>query len=211
MLMLSPVVLTLSLYNAFIFGLMFMLFDTFPQVFNNQYAFSPGVQGLVYLAFGLGTLVAMAISTKFSDKIMNHGEVGARPERRIKLMLWFSPTIIIGFLWYGWSAEKKSHWIVPLIGTFIIGFGSLFVMLLTQIYLVDVFDMAAAASSLSAALITRTIAGAFLPLCGAPLYSWLGYGWGNSLLALILFVLYPVPLILYLYGEKLRERFPVKL
>jgi MFS family permease len=209
--MFSPIVLFASLYNAFVFGLMFMLFDTFPQVFESQYGFSPGVQGLVYVAFGVGTLLGMAILTKFSDKIMNHGAVGAQPERRLKLMLWFSPTITIGFLWYGWSAEKQTHWIVPILGTLIIGFGSLFVMLITQIYLVDVFGAAAAASALSAVLITRTLAGAFLPLCGSPLYSRLGYGWGNSLLALIFLLLYPVPIMLYRYGKKLRERFPVRL
>lgn len=209
--MLSPIVLSASLYNAFIFGLMFMLFDTFPQVFDSQYGFAPGVQGLVYVAFGVGTLLGMPILTKFSDKIMSRDGVRAAPERRLLLMLWFSPTIAIGFVWYGWSAEKQTHWIVPILGTLIIGFGSLFVMLITQIYLVDVFDAAAAASALSAVLITRTIAGAFLPFCGTPLYSRLGYGWGNSLLALILVVLYPIPLILYSYGKKLRDRFPVKL
>ncbi|KAH8810950.1 putative MFS transporter [Xylogone sp. PMI_703] len=211
MLIFSPVVLSVSLYNAYVFGLMFMLFDTFPQVFESQYGFSVGIQGLIYLAFGIGTLLGMAILAKLSDKIMKHGAVGAGPERRLLLMLWFSPTATIGFLWYGWSSEKKTHWIVPILGTLVIGFGSLFVMLLTQIYLVDVFDATAAASALSAVLITRTIAGAFLPFCGAPLYSRLDYGWGNSLLALILLLLYPVPLILYYYGKKLRERFPVKL
>ncbi|CRG89867.1 putative transporter C1529,01 [Talaromyces islandicus] len=211
LLMFSPIVLTASLYNAFIFGLMFMLFDTFPQVFHSQYGFSPGVQGLVYVAFGVGTLLGMAVLSKFSDKHMNHAAAGAQPEGRLKLTLWFSPTVPIGFLWYGWSAEKQTHWIVPILGTLIIGFGSLFVMMITQIYLVDVFGAAAAASALSAVLITRTIAGAFLPLCGAPLYTRLGYGWGNSLLALILLVLYPIPIMIYRYGKSLRERFPVRL
>lgn len=209
--MFSPVVLSASLYNAFIFGLMFMLFDTFPQVFDNQYGFPPGVQGLVYVAFGVGTLLGMAIVTKFSDKIMKNGAVRADPEQRLKLILWFSPTITIGFLWYGWSAEKQTHWIVPILGTLVIGFGSIFVMLITQIYLVDVFDAAAAASALGGALITRNVAGAFLPFCGAPLYSRFGYGWGNSLLALIILVLYPIPLTLYRYGKNLRLRFPVEL
>ncbi|OIW25633.1 MFS general substrate transporter [Coniochaeta ligniaria NRRL 30616] len=209
-LLFSPIVLCVSLYNAVVFGLMFLLFDTFPQVFAQAYSFSPGLQGLAYLGFGFGTLLSMAITTKYSDRLMRAAtDTKARPELRLKLMMYFSPAIPVGFFWYGWAAETRTHWIVPILGTFVIGFGSLFVMLTTHIYLVDVFDAQAAASALSAALITRILFGTFLPFCAAPLYGRLGLGWGNSLLGFLVLALSPVPFVFYRYGSVLRERFPV--
>jgi len=217
MLLFSPIVLCASLYNAVVFGLMFLLFDTFPQVFEQTYDFSPGTQGLAYLGFGFGTLLSMAITTKYSDRLMRRRSdddddgTKARPELRLKLMMYFSPAIPAGFFWYGWSAEGRAHWVVPILGTFVIGFGSLFVMLTTQIYLVDVFDAQAAASALSAALITRILFGTFLPFAATPLYERLGLGWGNSLLGFLVLGLSPVPFVFYRFGGWLRERFPVRL
>lgn len=211
MLIFSPIVLCASLYNAVVFGLMFLLFDTFPQVFAETYNFSPGIQGLAYLGFGFGTLLSMVITTKYSDRLMRQAtDTKARPELRLKLMMYFSPAIPVGFFWYGWAAQTRTHWIVPILGTFVIGFGSLFVMLTTQIYLVDVFDAQAAASALSAALITRILFGTFLPFCATPLYARLGLGWGNSLLAFLVLGLSPVPFVFYRFGSGLRERFPVR-
>ncbi|KAH8904212.1 MFS general substrate transporter [Coniochaeta sp. PMI_546] len=210
MLLFSPIVLCSSLYNAVVFGLMFLLFDTFPQVFDRTYSFSPGVQGLAYLGFGFGTLLSMAIMTKYSDRLMKHtSNVKACPESRLKLMMYFSFAIPVGFLWYGWSAQARAHWMLPILGTFVIGFGSLFVMLTTQIYLVDVFDAQAAASALSAALITRILFGTFLPFCATPLYERLGLGWGNSSLGFVVLALSPVPFVFYRYGRSIRERFPI--
>jgi hypothetical protein len=44
-----------------------------------------------------------------------------------------------------------------------------------------------------------------LPLGGQKLYSTLGYGWGNSLLAFIALGLTPLPVLLMRFGERLRK------
>ena len=43
MLALSPIILALSTFCAFVFGLTFLLFTTFSLVFEQQYGFSAGV------------------------------------------------------------------------------------------------------------------------------------------------------------------------
>ncbi|KAG6367319.1 hypothetical protein INS49_001506 [Diaporthe citri] len=47
MLVFSPIVLMMSLYSAFMFGLIYLLFTTFPAVFEQTYGFSAGIAGLV--------------------------------------------------------------------------------------------------------------------------------------------------------------------
>jgi hypothetical protein len=38
-------------------------------------------------------------------------------------MMFVTPLIAIGIFWHGWSAEAKTHWIVPTLGTVPIGIG----------------------------------------------------------------------------------------
>ncbi|TVY32820.1 MFS transporter [Lachnellula subtilissima] len=211
LLILSPIVLLLSLLCAFVFGLLFMLFTTFPTVFEEQYHFSAGVSGLSYLGVGLGMAVSLAAFATVSDKLQKALGDSPKPEGRLKPMIWVMPAVPVGIFWYGWAADKQTHWIVPIIGTFFFGFGFLWVIMPTQLYMVDAFGPEAAASALAANVIVRLLFAAFIPLAGPSLYADLGLGWGNSVLAFIGVAFLPVPLLFYRYGGWLREHFAVKL
>ena len=210
-LLLSPIVLLLSLLCAFVFGLLFLLFTTFPTVFEEQYNFSAGISGLSYLGVGTGMAVSLGVFAAVSDKLQKaHGD-SPEPEGRLKPMAWVMPAVPVGIFWYGWATEKQTHWIVPIIGTSFFGFGLLWIIMPTQLYMVDAFGPEAAASALAANVILRLLFAAFIPLAGPPLYADLGLGWGNSVLGFIGVAFLPVPLLFYRYGGWLRERFPVKL
>ncbi|CAH0043434.1 unnamed protein product [Clonostachys solani] len=211
LLFLSPIVLLLSLLCAFFFGLMFLLFTSFPTVFEEQYHFSAGVSGLSYLGLGIGTASSLVAFAALSDRMHKALGDSPKPEGRLKPLMWALPTVPIGMFWYGWSAEKQTHWIVPIIATTVFGFGYLLVLMPTQLYLVDAFGAEAAASALAANTILRCLFAAFLPLAGPSLYARLGLGWGNSVLGFISLLFLPVPFLFYRYGEWLRERFVVKL
>lgn len=212
LLVLSPIVLLISLYSGIMFGLIFLLFTTFPDVFRGKYGFSAGTSGLVYLGLGLGMAVGLVLFTKLSDKMgrpidSNTNGAPPKPESRLILMKWFGPITPLGLFLYGWSAEYELHWIFPILGTFIVGLGSLFVMIPGQIYMVDSFGAEGAASALAANMLIRSPFGAFLNLVAAPLYGRYGLGWGNSVLGFICLAFTPVPWLFHRYGEMLRTRF----
>lgn len=212
MLFLSPIVLLLSVYCAFMFGLVYLLFTTFPGVFGETYGFGTGVSGLVYLGLGAGMILSIGLFGKLSDKLLLHqprGGTVARPELRLILMMWSCPLVPVGFFWYGWSAEYRTHWIVPIFGTSFIGLSAFMLLMPAQLYLVDAFGTEAAASALAANTVLRSLFGALLPLAGPPLYSALGLGWGNSLLAFIALAFVPIPWLFFKYGEYLRNQFPI--
>lgn len=71
-------------------------------------------------------------------------------------------------------------------------------------YLVDAFTIYAA-SAMAANTVFRSLAGAVLPLAGGKMYQTLGLGWGNSLLGFIALALSPLPIIFYVYGERIRK------
>lgn len=133
LLLLSPVLLVMSLYVALVFGLMYLLFTTFTDVFEGQYGFSTSIAWLVYLGLGVALVVAMLLFGALSDRVQRSamradGVQQPRPEYRLVLMIWFSPFVGVGLFIYGWTAYYKVHWIVPIIGTGIIGIGAFFVL-----------------------------------------------------------------------------------
>ncbi|KAK8075489.1 Major facilitator superfamily domain- general substrate transporter [Apiospora hydei] len=189
LLVFSPIVLLMSLYTGIIFGLVFLLFATIPAIFAPMYGFV-----LIYFPS------------------YNSGPPRRpQPEDRLILMKWVGTICPLGMFLYGWMAYYHVHWIVPIIGTFIVGVGALVVITPGQIYLVDAFGARGAASALAANLLIRCLFGAFLDLAADPLYHHLNVGWGNSVLAFITLAFTPVPWLFCRFGEALRKRFPVDL
>ncbi|KAK1713951.1 fluconazole resistance protein [Colletotrichum lupini] len=208
MMFLSPIVFCLSVYMAILYGYLYLLFTTFPQVFKQQYGFSQGSAGLAYIGIGVGSVIGLLFSGLVSDRLVlklsltNGGHF--QPEYRLPPMLMGAILVPIGLFWYGWTADKQLQWMLPIIGTAILGCGIVIVLMSISTYLVDAFTTYAA-SAMAASTVTRSLLGAFLPLAGERLYQSLGLGWGNSLLGFIAFVMIPIPLVFYRYGQVIRQ------
>ncbi|KAJ4150247.1 hypothetical protein LMH87_011005 [Akanthomyces muscarius] len=95
LLFLSPMVLLLSLYTAFMFGLIYLLFTTFPGVFEQTYHLATEISGLAYLGLGIGMIISIVLFAVFSDKLLHQPREGTleRPELRLILMMWSTPVI----------------------------------------------------------------------------------------------------------------------
>ncbi|KAJ3726767.1 multidrug resistance protein 4 [Lentinula raphanica] len=202
----------LSLYMAFMYGIYYLMFTTFPELFNGIYGFDTGIGGLVYLGLGIGFLLATIFGAKTADQIYHYlasknGGIG-KPEMRIPALAFGSLWVPVGLFWYGWSAQARIHWIMPIIGSGIFGFGMMTTFLPIQLYLVDAFQFAA--SAVAAASVLRSLLGFAFPLFGSQMYDALGYGGGNSLLGGLAIVLgIPFPVWIYYKGEQMRARNPL--
>lgn len=214
MLFTSAIIFSVSLYIAFAYGCLYLLFNTIPPVFQETYHWSIGVTGLVYLALLVGYMFGLGLFFTLSDKTVvrmtkaNNGVY--EPEMRLPDCIWFALAMPITFFWFGWSADKGVHWIVPVIGLVPFGFGIIGVWLPIQAYIVDAHPQYAA-SGLAAFSVLRSTVGAFLPLAGPQMYKSLGVGWGSSVLGFISIALIPIPALIYRYGKQLRQRFPMNL
>jgi MFS family permease len=188
------------------------MFTTFTPLYRNVYGFGEGVVGLSYCGLGVGCIIGQFYVTWVGDRLyMNHVRKGdAKPEHRLTLMIQGAVMMPIGFFWYGWSAQAHVHWIVPIIGTGIVGLSLLLIWMPASTYLVDCFQLYAA-SAMAASTVLRSLCGAIVPLAGQKMYQSLGYGWGNSVLAFIAIVFMPTPILFTRYGEYLRTRFKVNL
>ncbi|VDB97006.1 unnamed protein product [Peniophora sp. CBMAI 1063] len=205
----SLICFVLSLYMALLYGIYYLIFSTFPDLFADKYGFNAGTSGLAYLGLGIGFFLATMMGGHLGNIIYMHytnknGGV-SKPEFRVPALILGSIFVPIGLFWYGWSAETGIHWIMPIIGTGWFGFGMMATYLPCQLYLIDTFPYAA--SALSAASVARSILGFCFPLFAGQMYTAMGYGGGTSLLGGLAIVLgIPFPLYLWRHGEQMRAR-----
>jgi hypothetical protein len=131
MLLFAPIVSLLSLYMALVYGYLYLLFTAMPTLFEGEYHFSRGSVGLSYLGIGTGSILGLVIAGATSDPLVrylakrNGGDV--KPEYRLPFMFIACLIIPAGLFLFGWSAEKKTHWILPIIGTSFLGCGMIIV------------------------------------------------------------------------------------
>lgn len=223
MFIMSPMVAIMAFYTALTYAYLYVQFTTMTEVFQGQYGFSTALVGLSFLGLGVGSFLGVFLYSGTSDKYISRKAAeadklaeeagtekqGMKPEYRLPLLPVGASCIPIGLFIYGWTAQYKVHWIVPIIGTAFGGIGNVLVFFSIQTYLVDAFTVYAA-SALASNTIIRSVAGAVLPLAGLRLYEKLGYGWGNSLLAFIAILFLPVSFGILKYGELLRKKYPIK-
>ncbi|KAI0900128.1 MFS general substrate transporter [Annulohypoxylon nitens] len=215
LLVLTPIVTLMSLYIAITYGILYLLITTFSFVFTDQYGFSEGDNGLTFLPAGIGFIVGVIVFGQIVDWMVKRNQaknIAHKPELRLVpgLTIPCGLTLPIGLFIYGWTTQYAVHWIVPMIGVLIFSAGLMGVMFCIQNYLVDTY-LRYAASVTAAMTVLRSLLGALLPLGGLEMYNALGLGWGNSLLGFISLALIPIPVVFYVFGERIRGRFNVKL
>ncbi|KAF9698028.1 hypothetical protein EKO04_004127 [Ascochyta lentis] len=220
MLLTEPVVFFLSLYTAFAFGVLFLLFAAVPYIFSRPpYSFSVSHSGLVFLAIGLGVLIG-GLTGVVVDKNMYQpqyraalarNEKNAAPEHRLYNAMMGSWGITVGLFWVGWSADKGAHWAVVLVGSVPFAWGNLCVFTSAALYMTDVYGPLNGASAIAANGILRYFLGAVFPLFTVQMYSALGIGWATSLLGFLSMLMLPIPWVFYKWGPKIRarSRYPV--
>lgn len=210
LLLTQPVIQIAALILAYQFGLLYIALSTFSSLWTDQYHQTPAVSGLHYLAMVIGYTIANQLGGWATDRVWaklkekHRGQT--KPENRVPIIFPGAVLIPIGLLWYGWAAQKRMHWIMPDIGVAIFGCGYIASGLAVQAYVTDAFLEYNASAGAASQLIRNIFAFAF-PIFAPSLYASLGYGLGNTLLAVIAITIgLPGPLILWKYGEMLRAK-----
>ncbi|KAL4912109.1 major facilitator superfamily domain-containing protein [Aspergillus aurantiobrunneus] len=217
----SPICASMSLYLALIYGILYlhlitvtMLFGPVPIYGLFSYIWTHGTTGLAYLGAGTGSLLGIVVCAVFLNRsyaqtARRHesktGQATQMPEFRLPFLQPGMAIVPLGLIVFGWSAEKQTHWIVPLLGACVFGMGMLMGYVSIHVYLVDAFGTFAA-SALAAAVVTRCLLTCVLTVVGFQLYRRLGYAWGSMLLALVCIGMIPIPFLLGRFGPRLRAK-----
>ncbi|KAI9041298.1 MFS general substrate transporter [Aspergillus affinis] len=221
----SPILILITVYISVVYGYVYLMMTTIAPVFQEIYSFSTGASGLCFLGLCLGLALGAFICSFLLDRYIRMAKARASaaaaaaaqqigsddpspitPEHRLPPVLFSCIFMSSGFFLFGWTVHVHVHFIVPIIGTAIIGLGLVATTISLQTYIVDVFGIYAV-SATSAMLVPRNASAAFLPLAGPPLFQRLGYHWGGTLLGLVVLAFAVMPMGFMRWGGKLRGRY----
>ncbi|KAL8828576.1 MAG: hypothetical protein Q9191_002513 [Dirinaria sp. TL-2023a] len=203
----EPILILMTLYMSFIYGVIYLFFEAYPIAFQEERGWNLGVGALPFLGLMLGVIVGVAIvvytsQTRFKRKMIANGGKPI-PEERLIPMILGAFLLPIGLFWFAWTSNPHVHWAPQVIAGIPIGAGIQMIFLQGMSYLIDVYLMYAN-SALAANTLVRSIAGSGFPMFAAAMYKRLGVDWATSLLGFLAVAFLPCPILFYIFGKKIR-------
>ncbi|KAK7890096.1 hypothetical protein LTR67_008561 [Exophiala xenobiotica] len=208
----SIVLQALALYGSMTFSYFYMMSTTLPDILQDIYHLSPAQTGSSFIVFSIGSAISVVLCHLLLDRIYirlrdSHGPPGSegQPEHRLPLVIVGAFTMPFVVACYGWIPAL--HLPLPLLlvcvgllgTTLLLGFLPLFT------YVVDAFQLYSA-SAVTAVIVMRCLIATFLPLVSEPLVRTLGWGWGFTVLAGVSLCCAPIPVFVFRYGARWRQR-----
>ncbi|KAI2864847.1 hypothetical protein CBS63078_2345 [Aspergillus niger] len=215
MLLTEPIVTCISLYNGFLFGLLYAFVISIPWVFQKYYGFGPQAQALSYLGVTVGNIAACiphALIDKYfflprlqSWKEVHEPSLRMPPEARLVSALGGGLLLPPSLLILSWTANFQVHWIVPIIFQGFSMFSCLLVYSGTNLFMLDTYGPLYGASASGAMMFSRYILSCAFPLFTLQMFDGLGVGWATTLLAALSLLMAPIPWIFWIYGPRIRK------
>ncbi|KAF6829745.1 bicyclomycin resistance [Colletotrichum musicola] len=204
----SSVLLALSFFGCITFAYFYVMSITLPNILQEVYGFSPAMTGLSFITFSIGSFISVLVSNFSLDRIyvkLRGANPVGRPEYRLPLVIVGAFGLPLSIAAYGWVSQLRLHVGFLLACVALQGFMLLMCSLPLQAYVVDAAGLYSA-SAMTGVIVTRCLAGTFLPLSTGPLIEAFGYGWAFTILGGGSIVLAPIPIFVMRYGHVWRQR-----
>lgn len=120
MLLTEPMVTCMALYASFVYGLLFFAIESFPIVFAGLRSWQLVLSTLPFLGLFIGVIFAIGVNIGNQPRYIraverNQGR--AVPEARLLPMVIGGICFSAGLFWFGWTADPRTPWIVPVIAS----------------------------------------------------------------------------------------------
>ncbi|KAF2147044.1 uncharacterized protein K452DRAFT_314286 [Aplosporella prunicola CBS 121167] len=214
MLVTEPVVLAAALMAALIIGLIYLFTQSVEQVFVGLFHMTAIEAGYVQSAVIIGELVgglgALVSARLYFASAKRNTEIPGVPipEARLYLAVVAAFAGMAGGMFvYAWTSVSSLPWVAPAVGLAMVGAGNVVVIIGVADYLVDAYAKYAG-SAIAAVTLGENLSAAFLPLAAQSMYTNLGYRWASSLLGFIALALSFSPVVLVVWGRKIRAKSP---
>lgn len=209
MLVTEPIIACLALYNAFVYGLLYLLFEAFPVEFQENRGWTPVQSSLPFLAVLVGVVISGGIQAAYQPifwkKLDTAHEQGFKndPEARLPPMILGAVLFCASLFWFGGGSGADKSPAICIVGAGCLGAGFILIFQNAVNYLIDAFTVHAA-SAQAANTFLRSLAGAGFPLFATPMFRGLGVNVASYILGGVAALMIPMPIIFYVFGSKLR-------
>lgn len=208
MLLVEPILFFITLYNSFVYGILYLMLEAYPIVFVEGYGLKKNGE-LPYISLIVGMFACGAYiwfcENAYLRKVKEHG--GLVPEARLYPMVGSAFIFPIGILWFCWTGNyhNKIHWACPTIAGGFTGFGLIGIFLPCLNYIIESYLMLAA-SAVAANTFMRSAFGACFPLFAGYMFHNMGTNWAGLLIGLFAVALIPFPFLFLKYGKRIRVK-----
>ncbi|KAI6006333.1 major facilitator superfamily domain-containing protein [Pisolithus orientalis] len=209
----EPIMIWTTLYHSFVFGLLFLLLEAYPYIYDTYYSMSREQAGLVFITPFTGNVLGVLVYFGFHRPLYearqrriqaeSGGKSEIEPEAHLPGVLLASLLTPTGLFWLAFSAQPDIHHFFSIISGVPIGMGMILLQLSLFNYYIDLYPTMSA-SAIAANTAVRNIVVTIMPCAGVPLYTSLGIRNANLLLACISCMGLPTAVILYVFGRRLR-------
>lgn len=189
--------------------------------------FSPITGTLPLLAVCVGVILGAAYVTHYSyttlvAKAIKNG--GLQPEDRLPPMMVGGATLSMGLFCFAWTSSPDMNPWPQILSGIPLGFGIQVLSLQSLSYLIDIY-LTSANSAVSGTVVIRSLVGGLFPLFairfyqnfhvsriestqrhGLPMLTIWQVFWATTLLGCFALLLAPIPVVLYVYGARIRAR-----
>jgi hypothetical protein len=220
----EPILIVMTVYLTLVYGSLYLSYQLFPKAFEKRGWRTP-VAYLPFLSVGLGLMSALGIFSVFTmtwykkrwvaaqRAEIDGSEKGAKgqariaPEDRLPPMILGAVLLPPSLLWFGWSGD--THWASQVISCFFIGLSLQIIFISGIVYIVDVYFLNTV-SAISIHVMVRSLVSATFPLFEGPMYESLHINYSATLLAALSALIMVSPILLRIYGSRIRtwSRFP---
>lgn len=132
MLVREPIVLLCSLYSSLNFAVLFSFLTSIPLIYGQDYGFTPGQAGLVFIGIAVGcALGGMTLVLLDAHTLRLHVRLSnvdpSPPERMIWGAIVGGPLMPAALFWFAWTARPGIHWISSVLATGLFGFSNILI------------------------------------------------------------------------------------
>lgn len=205
----EPTCALLALYQAIVFGTLYLMFAAFPIVYNEAREWSQGWGGLAFVGILNGTLPAVPFqpwdNVRYVKPLERFSPARIPSEARLLGCCIGSISIVTGLCWFALTNGPEFHWAVSVAAGVPFGFGVVLVTIGSTNYLGDAYTIFAA-SALTVFICARAVLATPFPLFVRAMFARLRTNWGSAVLALLALACAPFPFVFYRYGDRVRAR-----
>lgn len=208
MLATEPVVFAFGLWIAFAWLVTFLFLSVIPITFQEKRGWGEGISGLPYISLCIGTTIGFGMNflqIRKYKQIMKSRDRKILPESRLYGAMFGSGFLPLGLFIYSFTQYGYLPWIAPTIALAPIAIGIFFIFESTYSFTSDCYGENSSSAIAGQGLMRNTLGGV-APLFASQFFHNVGSQYAGLILAIFGTMLSLIPIVMFRYGSRLRER-----